>query len=72
MLLVVTWRGEGGKDAPEHLIMGEVCPKVLETAQVPYRTPSVASLEADLAWAARTMAAESRPVALLLRPGVIE
>jgi len=72
MLLVVTWRGEGGRDSPEHLIMGEVCGEVMETARVPHRTPAGASLAADLAWAAETSAGESRPVALLLSKGVVE
>ena len=25
-ILIVSWRGQGGKDAPEHLVMGEVMP----------------------------------------------
>jgi len=72
MLLVVTWRGEGGRDAPEHLIMGKICGKVMEAARVPYRIPSAGAVREDLAWAAKTMAGESRPVALLLSKGVVE
>ena len=29
-LLVVTWRGYGGQDAPEHLLMGAISPSLLE------------------------------------------
>jgi phosphonopyruvate decarboxylase len=33
-LLLVTWRGFAGKDAPEHLVMGEVLPRVLELFRI--------------------------------------
>src|SRR5207253_4412683 len=35
-LLVVTWRGYEGRDAPEHLAMGEVLPRVLEVFGIPF------------------------------------
>ena len=37
-LLIVSWRGQGGKDAPEHLVMGEVMPRFLDTMKIPHRT----------------------------------
>ena len=36
-LLLVTWRGFGGKDAPEHILMGEISPPLLELLGVPHR-----------------------------------
>src|SRR5262245_58623787 len=30
-ILIVSWRGHQGKDAPEHLVMGEVLAKFLDT-----------------------------------------
>ncbi|MBM3458127.1 MAG: sulfopyruvate decarboxylase subunit alpha, partial [Armatimonadetes bacterium] len=50
-LLLITWRGYQGKDAPEHLIMGDVCGTLLETIGVPHRTPEPGTLAADLDWA---------------------
>lgn len=35
-LIVVSWRGKGGKDAPEHLLMGAVMPQFLELFKVPH------------------------------------
>ena len=29
-LVLVTWRGFEGKDAPEHLVMGDVLPRLLD------------------------------------------
>ena len=72
VLLVVTWRGFGGKDAPEHILTGEISPKLLELLGVPYRVLAADSLDADLAWAAAEMDARRSPVALLVPPKIVE
>jgi phosphonopyruvate decarboxylase len=71
-LLIVTWRGFGGKDAPEHILTGEISPRLLELLGVPHRVLAVDSLDADLAWAAAEMNARRSPVALLVPPKVVE
>lgn len=77
-LLLVTWRGYGGQDAPEHVVMGPRTPGLLESFGVPYRallpveeggTP--AAHEAALDWAHETLAASSSPCALLVRKGAL-
>ena len=72
VLLVVTWRGFGGKDAPEHILTGEISPRLLELLGVPYRVLAADSLDADLTWAAVEMDARLSPVALLVPPKVVE
>ena len=69
-LLLITWRGYGGHDAPEHILMGDVCGQLLETIGVPFRAPEPATLFDDLAWATAHQREHSLPAALLLRPGV--
>ena len=69
-LLVVTWRGWRGQDAPEHILMGEISPRLLELLGIPHRVLSSDSLAADVAWARKEMEAQSRPVALLVPPGI--
>jgi len=71
-LLLITWRGYQGKDAPEHLIMGEISPKLLETLGVPYRVLSVASATEDVQWSVGLLKQTAKPVALLLPPGVMQ
>jgi len=71
-LLVVTWRGWEGKDAPEHILTGEITPKLLELLGIPFRVLAADSLDADLAWAAREMRAKMQPVALVVPPKVVE
>ncbi len=69
-LLVVTWRGYRGKDAPEHILMGEITPRLLELLGISYRVLSEASLAEDVAWAATEMDARQAPVALVVPPGL--
>lgn len=69
-LLLITWRGYLGKDAPEHIIMGDISPQLLETIGVPYRAPEPGTLFEDLKWATEYQQKESLPAALLLRAGV--
>lgn len=71
-LLVVTWRGFRGEDAPEHLLMGDISPRLLELAGIPHRALSAVSVEEDLAWATRETFAREIPVALLVPPGVLQ
>lgn len=71
-LLLITWRGYQGKDAPEHIIMGEISPRLLETLQVPYQILSAESVAEAVGWAAGAMKQTGKPVALLLPPGVMQ
>src|SRR5688500_16076808 len=36
-LIVVSWRGQGGKDAPEHIRMGAVTQQLFDTLEIPWR-----------------------------------
>src|SRR5499433_3421590 len=71
-LLVVTWRGHRGKDAPEHILTGEISPRLLELLKIPHRVLAADTLETDLTWAVETMDGLMQPVALLVPPGVVE
>jgi phosphonopyruvate decarboxylase len=70
-LLIVTWRGFGGRDAPEHILTGEITPNLLDLLRIPHRTLDAAHAADLLAWAAREMDARTSPVALLVPPGVV-
>ena len=72
VLLIVTWRGHQGKDAPEHILMGTITPGLLELLGIPHRVLGRDSIDADLDWAARSMDARSAPVALVVPPGVVD
>lgn len=71
-LLLVTWRGHAGKDAPEHLLMGEISPSLLEMIRIPHRVLSAKTVADDIAWGRSESERLSQPVALLLPPGILE
>jgi phosphonopyruvate decarboxylase len=71
-LVVVTWRGYEGKDAPEHILTGRITPNILDLLEIPYRVLSAESAAADVAWAAKEMDTRMQPVALIVPPKVVE
>jgi sulfopyruvate decarboxylase subunit alpha len=71
-LLVVSWRGESGKDAPEHLLMGAVMEPFLALLQMPYALFDPATFDRDLESLTRTMRDTSLPVALIVRKGLLQ
>jgi sulfopyruvate decarboxylase subunit alpha len=71
VLMVVSWRGYGGKDAPEHLIMGEKTPDLLQTLSVPHAVLEADTLEENLQWAISVMEQQLVPVAVILRQGIV-
>jgi len=70
-LLLVTWRGHDGKDAPEHILMGEISPSLLEMIRIPHRILSAKTIADDIAWGRAESDRLSQPVALLLPPNVL-
>jgi sulfopyruvate decarboxylase subunit alpha len=72
MLLLVSWRGYRGKDAPEHVIMGEATLKLLRSVGIPFRVLSHEGVEEEVSAAIVEMEKQQIPVALLLRRGVIK
>src|SRR5215212_12109880 len=43
-ILLISWRGFQGQDAPEHLVMGETMLPLLDTMKIPHRTLSEATM----------------------------
>jgi len=70
-LLLISWRGHDGKDAPEHLVMGQVMTKQLDLVRIPHRTLKAETVREDLGWAAQAFMAQRIPVALLVTKGVL-
>jgi phosphonopyruvate decarboxylase len=70
-LLVITWRGYEGKDAPEHLVMGRAMPAILDAMAIPWRELDARGAAADVAWARARLEEKAGPVALVVKPGVL-
>lgn len=71
-LLLISWRGFQGKDAPEHLVMGRSMTQILDAVCIPHRTLSEQTIVEDLKWVAQTFMKEGTPVALLLKKGIVK
>src|SRR5262249_52835415 len=71
-LLVVSWRGRDGDDAPEHLIMGRVMDPMLRLLQIPYEVFDTETIAAQIGRLTATLQATRRPVALAMPKGILD
>ncbi len=71
-LMIITWRGYKGKDAPEHLIMGKACTGLMDCIQLPYTKLTSENIGKSISWATETISREKAPVALFLPNGVLQ
>lgn len=71
-LLIITWRGYQGKDAPEHLVMGRKTTAFLDLMKIPYIILKKNNLEDSLDSLVEKMHSKHIPTALLIRREVID
>ena len=71
-LVIMSWRGFGGKDAPEHVIMGDINDKLLETSGMPYEILTSENVDKAMARANRTIKKEAIPFTLLVKRGLFD
>ena len=72
LLIVVSWRGEGGKDAPEHILAGAVTHDLLDLIGIPHALLDPNDLDGQVAAAAAQVRATNRPYALVVRKGILD
>jgi phosphonopyruvate decarboxylase len=69
-LLIVTWRGQPGvPDEPQHALMGQITPAILETMDIPWEMfpTDAGAIEPALQRATAHMDATGRPYCLLMQ-----
>lgn len=71
-LLIVTWRGFEGKDAPEHLVMGRICEKLLDTAGIPHHTFNPDNIKTLISMSYKLITENKAPLVLFLKKGIID
>ena len=72
ILLIISWRGHKGKDAPEHLLMGKYTLDFLRTMSIHTKILTKDLLKNQLIDSFRIIRDQKVPVALVLKKGVIE
>jgi sulfopyruvate decarboxylase subunit alpha len=70
-LVIMSWRGCGGKDAPEHIIMGEINEDLLKTAGMEYAVITPQNHEEVLQQAIAKIN-EGLPFTLLVKKGIFD
>jgi phosphonopyruvate decarboxylase len=71
-LLVVSWRGEGGKDAPEHLVMGEIMTQYFDLVRLPWRVLRRDAVAEDVAALSREIEERRVPGGLIVSKGILD
>lgn len=72
ILLLITWRGYEGKDAPEHLVIGKSIIKLLEDIGIPAQVISEEDPNKAISASIRELEEKQIPTAMILRRGVLE
>jgi phosphonopyruvate decarboxylase len=72
IMLLISWRGYQGKDAPEHLIMGEAMLKLLDALGIPYQVVSEDNPEAAISASVKAMRERGIPAAAILKSGIVQ
>ena len=72
VLVIMSWRGQGGKDAPEHIIMGDISQKLLETAGMDYSVLKPENFDQVLATAMQKINEEKLPYTLIVEKGLFD
>lgn len=70
-ILLVSWRGFQGNDAPEHLVMGETMLSLLDTMKIPHRILSEQTMTDDLRWVGQTFMKQRVPLALVIKKSIV-
>lgn len=71
VLLVVSYRGYQGQDAPEHLVMGRITEPLLDLLDIPWSLLEPGDVERPLADLGARMAQAGQPGALVVRDKVL-
>ena len=71
-MLLISWRGFQGTDAPEHLVMGETMLPLLDMMKIPYRILSEQTLADDFRWMGQTFMKERVPLALVMKKSIVK
>ncbi|MCG8606034.1 sulfopyruvate decarboxylase subunit alpha [bacterium] len=71
LLLLISWRGYQGQDAPEHLVMGEAMLGILEQVGIGYEVLHAADITGALDRAVTELDSKRLPYALIFREGIL-
>ena len=71
-LIVVSWRGKDGLDAPEHIVMGRIMQSYFDQIELPWRVLSPDTVAEDVAAITQEIDARKVPGALIVPKGILD
>jgi len=71
LLLLISWRGYLGKDAPEHIVMGETMTGILKKVGIHFEVLAKDSVQAPVENLLAKMRETQLPSAIILKSGVL-
>ena len=72
ILVIMSWRGKDGKDAPEHIIMGDIDKQLLKTAGMEYSLLNKDNCDEVLRKAKNKICEEKLPYTLIIEKGLFD
>jgi sulfopyruvate decarboxylase alpha subunit len=72
MLVIMSWRGKDGKDAPEHIIMGDIDKQLLKTVGMEYSLLNEDNFKEALRKAKSKICEEKLPYTLIVEKGLFD
>ena len=72
MLVIMSWRGKDGKDAPEHIIMGDIDKQLLKAAGMEYSLLNKDNCDEVLRKAKNKICEEKLPYTLIIEKGLFD
>jgi sulfopyruvate decarboxylase alpha subunit len=72
MLVIMSWRGCGGNDAPEHIIIGDVNEKLLQTVGMEYSVLTQDNLDDVMKKARNVILKDELPFTILVKKGFFD
>jgi len=72
VLVIMSWRGCGGNDAPEHIIMGDINEPLLKTSGMEYAVLDENNVDQVLTTALKKIKEEKLPYTLLVKKGMFD
>jgi len=72
VLVIMSWRGCGGTDAPEHIIMGDVNERLLETVDMDHAVIEADNVDVVLESAVQKIKKDELPFTLLVKKGMFD
>lgn len=72
LLLVTSWRGQGGKDAPEHIVMGDIMTRYFDLIGLPWRVLDAGSITEDVEAITSVIQERNVPGALIVPKGLLD